>query len=94
VPIRTPRPLVPRSCRLLMSHVLVNTMETSKVLNRGVNVWCQAMLEWLNAIPGNSVIPAMPINVLTAKGMISMEMTDRIWEQWVNDRVWKVWQTL
>lgn len=74
-----------------MSHALVNTMEASKVMNHGVNVWCHLMLEWLNATPGNTVMSAMPTNVHYAKGMISVE-SDRIWKEWLNEQIWKAWQ--
>jgi len=86
-----PFPRLPRRCNLLLSHALVNTMEASKVANHGVNLWCNLMLEWLNATPGNTVIRAMPTNVLTAKGMISVE-NDRIWKEWLNERIWRAWQ--
>lgn len=80
-----------RLCRSVMSHVLVNTIEVSKVLNHGVSLWCQVMLEWLNATPGYIATTATTIDVLTAKGMISME-TDRIWKEWLNDQIWRAWQ--
>ena len=84
--VRLPTPL-----RSLLSHALVSTIEINQMVSHGVSVMCQVMYECLNATPGNTVISAMPTNVLTAKGMISMEY-DRIWQNWLNEQIWRAWQ--